>query len=71
MQSSIPLNLGDLSWRIAQKCNGGTCIRVASNGDAVFIGDSKSSGGPVLRYTRDEWTTFVDGVKQGDFDNLF
>jgi Domain of unknown function (DUF397) len=70
-QSCIPLNLGDLPWRIAQMCNGGTCVRVASNGDTVFIGDSKSPSGPVLRYTRDEWTTFVAGVKHGDFDDLF
>jgi hypothetical protein len=45
-------------------------VRIAANGDEVFIGDSKAPEGPVLAYTRDEWITFVDGVKRGDFDHL-
>lgn len=70
MQPSVPLDLGKLSWQVTQRCNGGTCVRVASIGEQVLIGDSKSPSGPVLSYSRDEWTAFVAGVKQGDFDHL-
>ncbi|HTS96222.1 MAG TPA: DUF397 domain-containing protein, partial [Streptosporangiaceae bacterium] len=70
MQPSNPLTLGDLSWRVARTCNAGTCIRVAADGDTVFLGDSKSPEGPVLVYSRSEWTTFVEGVRGGDFDDL-
>jgi Domain of unknown function (DUF397) len=36
----------------------------------VFLGDSKAPEGPILSYTRPEWISFVEGVRQGDFDDL-
>jgi Domain of unknown function (DUF397) len=70
MQSSRPQSLENLSWNIARACDGGSCVRIATNGAEFFIGDSKDHRGPVLAYSRDEWLTFVDGVKRGDFDHL-
>jgi Domain of unknown function (DUF397) len=70
MQSSLPPDLGGLSWRVARKCNAGSCIRVATSGNNVVIGDSKSPEGPVLTYSRSEWATFVEGIRHGDFDDL-
>jgi Domain of unknown function (DUF397) len=70
MEPSRSRTLGDLSWTVAQRCNAGTCVAIATNGQDFFIGDSKAPTGPVLAYTRDEWITFVDGVKRGDFDHL-
>jgi hypothetical protein len=70
MEPSRPRTLGDLSWHVARACNAGTCIAVATNGHEFFIGDTKSPKGPALAYSRDEWLTFVDGVKRGDFDHL-
>jgi hypothetical protein len=32
--------------------------------------DSKDPSGPVLTYTRIEWSAFLDGVKKGEFDDL-
>lgn len=45
-------------------------MQVAATGDMIIVGDSKLPDGPVLTYTRDEWTTFVDAVRQGEFDTL-
>lgn len=70
MTKAHPATLGELTWRIARRCNGGACVRVAANGDAVVIGDSKNPDGPVLSYSRTEFRTFVEGVRQGDFDDL-
>jgi len=70
MTSLIPATLGELSWRVARQCNGGACIRVASAGDTVVIGDSKNPHGPVLAYSRAEWSAFVEGIRQGDFDDI-
>jgi len=67
MQSSFSQSLTDLSWRIPLKCNGGTCIQVAATGDKIVIG---SPEGPILAYSHSEWITFVEGVRQGDFDDL-
>ncbi len=63
-----PADESGLSWRVARACNGGACLRVASKGEIVVIGDSKDLDGPVLRYTRSAWDVFIAGIKQGDFD---
>jgi predicted secreted Zn-dependent protease len=65
-----PATLGQVSWHVARRCNGGECVRIAASGDMVLIGDSKDPDGPVLAYSRAEWQTFVEGIRQGDFDNL-
>ena len=61
---------GELSWRVARLCNGGACVRVAANGDMVVIGDTKDPNGPILSYTRTEFRNFIEGARQGDFDDL-
>ena len=60
----------DLTWHTALSCNGGTCVMVAASGQTVFLADSKSPDGPVLKYSPAEWREFVTGIKNGDFDNL-
>jgi hypothetical protein len=70
MPSLRPPTLGNLSWRVARKCNGGNCIRVAPSADMIVIGDSKNPDGPLLSYSRAEWAAFVEGIRQGDFDDL-
>ena len=69
MQSSMYFD--GLSWRTAKACNGGSCVTVAVDGNSVVIGDSKSPGGPVLTYSQSEWLTFAEGIRLGDFDNLW
>jgi len=66
----MPQNLGELSWRIARKCDAGACVRVAAYGDEIVVGSTKHLDGPVIAYSRDEWTTFLEAVRQGDFDDL-
>jgi len=70
MPPLLPPELGDLSWRVALMCNAGNCVKVAARNDTVFIGDSKSPNSPILSYSRDEWLSFVEGVRRGDFDDL-
>ncbi len=36
----------------------------------IVIGDSKNPDGPMLSYSRSEWVAFVEGIRQGDFDDL-
>jgi hypothetical protein len=70
MMLSNPATLGSLAWRVARQCNGGACVRMASSGDVVLIGDSKDPDGPVLGYSRTEMRGFLDGIRRGDFDDL-
>jgi len=70
MPPLIPPTLGSLSWHTARRCDGGNCVRIASSADTIVIGDSKNPDGPTLSYTYAEWTTFVQGIRDGDFDEL-
>jgi len=58
-------------WWFTAGCEGGSCVEVASASEGVALRDSKDQGGPVLWFTRDEWTTFLAGAKAGEFDHLW
>ena len=71
MSPKIPPTLGEVAWRVARDCNGGSCVQVAApSQDKILIGDSKRSDGLAMSYSRDEWVAFVQGIKEGDFDDL-
>jgi hypothetical protein len=48
---------------------GQNCVEVArdSNG-RVLVRDSKDQTGPQLSFTESEWTAFLRGVKDDEFD---
>jgi len=49
--------------------NGGQCVEVAFTDNAVGLRDSKQNGnGPILVITHDEWDTFINGTKDGEFN---
>lgn len=49
----------------------GNCVEVASlPGGKIGVRHSKNSGGPVLRFTADEWHAFLGGVRNGEFDSF-
>ena len=51
------------------RCDGGACVEVAVQGEAVLV---RSSTAPeiTLTLTRTEWREFLTGAKQGQFDRL-
>jgi hypothetical protein len=57
-------------WRRSSYCSGAasTCVEMASDGQVVAIRDSKVPGGPVFRFTVEEWRAFVRGVRAGEFE---
>jgi Domain of unknown function (DUF397) len=59
------------SWRKATASGGSGCVEVAPlPGGGVAVRDSKDAGGPMLRFTRHEWTSFLNGLGKGEFDYL-
>jgi len=49
----------------------GNCVEVASlPGGKIGVRNSRDSGGPVLRFTPDEWHAFLGGVRNGEFDSF-
>ena len=49
----------------------GNCVEVAGlPGYEIGVRNSRDSGGPVLRFTSDEWHAFLGGVRNGEFDRF-
>jgi uncharacterized protein DUF397 len=47
------------------------CVEVASLPDGeIGVRDSKDRKGPVLRFTPDEWSAFLGGAQNGEFDSF-
>jgi hypothetical protein len=64
-------NDSNLAWRKASaSLTNGSCVELAPYSNGVAVRDSKDPDGPVLRYTPDEWRAFLDGAKNGEFDDL-
>lgn len=57
-------------WRRSGYCATANCLQVAPLDNGVGVRDSKSSAGPILRFSRDEFTAFILGAKAGHFDDL-
>ena len=61
--------LQEAAFRKASECSDKTCVEVAITADAIGVRDSKDKGrGPVLAFTPDEWASFLNGAKKGEFD---
>ncbi|GAA0498793.1 transcriptional regulator [Paractinoplanes deccanensis] len=49
--------------------NGGDCVEVAVNlPGIVAVRDTKCPEGPALVFTHAEWSAFLGGVRDGEFD---
>ena len=66
MESSI------LNWRKSSHSggNGGSCVEVGQARDGmILVRDTKNrGGGPVHRYTPEQWRAFITGVRTGELD---
>jgi hypothetical protein len=58
-------------WHKSRRSDGGgNCVEVAVAADGTIgVRDSKDRTGPVLAFTPGEWAAFLDGVRDGEFDN--
>ncbi len=67
---------GDLpvtGWQKSGRSNpSGNCVEMAElpGGAEIAVRNSRDPEGPALIYTRDEIVAFINGAKDGDFDNL-
>jgi hypothetical protein len=63
-----PENLPRYQWRKSTYTLKGACVEVAFVGRSVLLRDSKRPSGAVLEFSAEEWTAFLEGVRNGEFD---
>jgi hypothetical protein len=68
----MDVDLTQAIWRksASSNGNGGDCVEIAANVPGVIaMRDSKDPDGPKLVFTPAEWSAFVAGVRDGEFDH--
>jgi hypothetical protein len=60
------------AWKKSGRSNpSGNCVEVAPLPNGEFaVRNSRDPEGPALVYTQAEMVAFIEGAKDGDFDNL-
>jgi uncharacterized protein DUF397 len=60
-----------LTWRKASYSQVSACVEIASAANGIVaMRDSKDPNGPILTYTAAEWQAFLNGAKDGEFDDI-
>jgi|ADGO01.1.fsa_nt_gi Domain of unknown function (DUF397). len=54
-------------WRKSRRCESGACVEFAAFGGDAAIRDSTDPRGPILRFPRAEWVTFLDRITSDGF----
>lgn len=63
------LDLSRAAWRKSSYSGGnGACVEVATVGGRVAVRDSKNPNGGVLLFTPNQWTTFLNDIRRGEFN---
>ncbi len=62
-----------VTWRKSRRSNpNGNCVEIGElpGGAGIAVRNSRAPEGPALIYTRAEIAAFVQGVRDGEFDDL-
>jgi hypothetical protein len=63
---------GDTDWIMSSRSsgNGGSCVEARRQAGLIEVRNSKNPDAGTVRFTREEWDSFLDGAKKGEFDLL-
>lgn len=62
----------DTAWMMSSRStgNGGSCVEARRCAGLIEVRNSKSPETGTVRFTTEEWDSFLDGAKKGEFDKL-
>jgi len=63
---------GEIGWMMSSRStgNGGSCVQARRHAGWIEVRNSKSPEAGTVRFTAEEWDSFLDGAKKGEFDRL-
>jgi hypothetical protein len=61
-------DLSQAAWRKSSYSGANGCVEVAVVDRMIAVRDSKDRGGPVLVFRPDEWSAFLGGVRNDEFN---
>lgn len=67
--TAVETDLSRAVWRRSPACGDSAagCVEVAFIDGAVALRNSDGPDGPIVIYTKQEWESFLQGVRDGDF----
>lgn len=62
----------DVGWIMSSRStgNGGSCVQARRHAGLIEVRNSKRPDAGTVRFTAEEWDSFLDGAKKGEFDQL-
>jgi hypothetical protein len=57
-----------LVWRKSTASADGGCVEVAVGAETVYVRNSRHAAGPFLEFRPREWSAFLEGACNGEFD---
>jgi hypothetical protein len=63
---------GEIGWIMSSRStgNGGSCVQARRHAGLIEVRNSKNPEGGSVLFTAEEWDSFLDGAKKGEFDQL-
>ena len=50
--------------------NGGSCVQARRHAGLIEVRNSKNPEAGTVQFTTEEWDSFLDGARKGEFDQL-
>jgi len=62
----------DTGWIMSSRStgNGGSCVEARRYAGLIEVRNSKAPDAGTVRFTSEEWDSFLDGARKGEFDQL-
>jgi len=62
----------DTDWIVSSRStgNGGSCVQARRHDGLIEVRNSKHPDAGSVRFTVEEWDSFLDGAKKNEFDRL-